>query len=66
MGLKLPQHHLLVGGDVIIALEGEPVRSVEELKSQLQRFTPGEDVTLTILRDGEPIEISITLGTKPS
>jgi S1-C subfamily serine protease len=59
-------HRLLVGGDVIIALEGEPIRSVEELKSELQRFAPGETVTLTILRDGKQTEISVTLGTKPS
>jgi len=59
-------HRVLVGGDVIIALEGEPVRSVEDLKSQLQRFEPGEVVTLTILRDGEQIQLSVTLGEKPS
>ena len=56
---------VLVGGDVITALNGNSVTSVEELGSALQEFSPGDQVTLTILRDGNPQEITVTLAARP-
>lgn len=57
---------VLVGGDVIVAVDGEAVDSVEALRSALQQHNPGEDVTLTILRDGKSLEIPVTLGERPA
>jgi S1-C subfamily serine protease len=55
---------VLVGGDIIIALNSEPVNQIEKLQSLIQKREPGDEVTLTVLRDGATIEIKATLGKR--
>jgi len=50
---------------VIVAVDGDAVDSVEALRSALQQHNPGEDVTLSILRDGESLELPVTIGERP-
>ena len=52
-------------GDVITALDGETVESQEELTSLKNQHQPGDTVTLTVYRDGETLELTVTLGTAP-
>jgi serine protease Do len=52
---------VLIGGDIITAVEGTAVASVEELRAQLQEAGADGSVTLTLLRDGEQIEQSVEL-----
>jgi S1-C subfamily serine protease len=59
-GLEVP-----VGGDVILAVDGKQVTAGEDLSSYLTRTRPGETVTLTILRDGERMQVEVTLGERP-
>lgn len=40
-------------GDVIIAINGENVTNEDSLLSQLERYEPGDSVTITTLRDEE-------------
>ena len=55
------------GGDIVIAVEDIPVRRFEDLVSFLvTRASPGEVITLTILREDEQLEIPVTLGERPS
>lgn len=55
-----------VGGDVIVGLEGREIRSHEELVSYLIRETePGQPVGMTVVRDGETVQLDVTLGTRP-
>jgi 2-alkenal reductase len=56
------------GGDVIVAIEGEPITSINELIAYLAENTrPGDQVSLTVLRDGGNQEnVTITLGVRPS
>jgi len=51
--------------DIVIALEGKPVRSMTELVVALRQFDPGDTVGLTVLRDGERLEVSVELGERP-
>lgn len=55
-----------VGGDIIIYLNDQAVNSVEDLAQQVGKRLPGQEVTLTALRDGERIQIKVTLGERPS
>ncbi len=56
----------LVGGDVIIAVDGRPVKSFDDLLVYLEyNKSPGDTVTLTVLRDGKRKEIELTLGKRP-
>lgn len=52
-------------GDVIVAGAGAPVRVVEDLFAALRRYAPGQSVTLTVLRDGKPVKVSVTLTGRP-
>ena len=54
-------------GDLITALDGEPVGSPAELAERIGALEPGARVELTLLRDGEDGEqvVSITLGASP-
>lgn len=55
-----------VGGDVIVAIDGEEVRTFEQMVSYLARNTSvGQTVSLTILRDGQRQDLPLTLGARP-
>lgn len=56
---------LPTGGDIIIALAGNTVNTFEDLVANLARFSAGETVTLTIIRNGAVREIAVTLGERP-
>lgn len=58
---------ILLGGDIITAIDGHPVASFDELVSYLVNHTEvGQTVTLTILRDGREMQVLVTLGERPS
>jgi S1-C subfamily serine protease len=56
---------LPTGGDVIVALNGEPVRDMDDLILLISQQDPGDRATLTVLRSGERIEIQATLAARP-
>jgi S1-C subfamily serine protease len=53
---------LRVGGDVLIAVNGKAVTNQNDLNLMLNRAQPGDNVTLTIIRDGKKINVPVTLG----
>jgi S1-C subfamily serine protease len=56
---------LLGGGDLIIAADGYPVKVFSDLLSYMvNNKTPGDKITLTIIRDGKEMNIDITLGAR--
>jgi len=56
-----------VGGDVVTAINGEPIATYEDLLIYIAlHASPGDTVILTILRDGETLDIDVTLGERPS
>lgn len=55
-----------VGGDVIVGVDGQAVRSHEELTRYLLVETrPNEAVTVELIRDGERLTEHVTLGERP-
>lgn len=55
-----------VGGDVIVAVDGEAVQSFEDLRLFLVRAEPGDEASFTLLRDGSEITVEVTLGEPPA
>ncbi len=55
---------VLIGGDVIVALDGQPIGSMVDLQSALQNRRPGEVVTLIILREGVERQIEVELAVR--
>jgi serine protease Do len=56
-----------VGGDVIVAVDGQPVKDFEDLIAYLANSTTvGQTITLSVLRDGKNETIDLTLAARPS
>ncbi|HET6380354.1 MAG TPA: trypsin-like peptidase domain-containing protein [candidate division Zixibacteria bacterium] len=53
-------------GDVITALDGQPLETAEELLAVLRGYAPGDEVTLTVVRRGDEMEITVRLGQLPT
>jgi 2-alkenal reductase len=57
---------ILVGGDVIVGIAGQPVRTLNDLVVYIERNKrPKEEVTLTIIRDGQQLNIDLILEARP-
>jgi len=57
---------LFAGGDLIIAFDGKPISTFDDLLSYLiTNKSPGDTVVLTVLRDGQLVDITVTLGKRP-
>jgi putative serine protease PepD len=53
-------------GDAIIAVNGDSVDGSLSLVGQVRERTAGDKVTLKVLRDGQPVNITATLTAKPA
>ncbi len=59
--------NLNAGGDLIVAVDGQTVRSQDDLmRYLLLNKAPGDIVTLTVLRGSQKVDLKLTLGTRPS
>lgn len=57
---------VMAGGDLITAVDDHPVFTFGDLLSYLMlNKSPGEDVVLTILRNNQEMEVTVTLGKRP-
>jgi S1-C subfamily serine protease len=55
------------GGDVVVAIDGRPVRSTEDLvRIVAGQLYPGQEVELTVVRDGERVTVTVVLGDRPT
>ena len=55
-----------VGGDVIIAVDGNSIKNTDDLITyQVRNTRPGQTLELTLLRDGQEITVELVLGTRP-
>jgi S1-C subfamily serine protease len=56
----------ILGGDIIVAFEGQAITSVEELRELIAAHQPGDKVKLGIFRDAKRTSVQVTLGRLPS
>jgi len=57
---------LQAGGDLIIAIDGRPVKRFDDLLRYLiNNKSPGDTIVLTVLRGDEKIDIPVTLDKRP-
>jgi serine protease Do len=64
--VQINGQRVLVGGDVITAIDGQSVASMNDLRAYLSTAQAGQQVKLDILRDGKSLKIMVTLGQQPS
>lgn len=49
-------------GDIITGIAGEDVRSYDDIRTELERYKVGDEVTVNIMRDGEPMDLVLRLS----
>ena len=52
-------------GDVIVAINNQPVHNAQEFSEVMRRYQPKETVAFSILRGGKPMQISVQLEEEP-
>ncbi len=51
--------------DIIVSINGEKIRDWDAFRLEIANLKPGKKVDLEVIRDGEGLEISVTLGSRP-
>jgi serine protease DegQ len=52
-------------GDILLAVEGEQVNSTADLLNMIAQLQPGQQATLTILRQNQENKLGVQIGTRP-
>ena len=56
---------LLIGGDIIVAVDDTPVATFQDLRNFMQQAEPDQEVSITLSRDGAPVIVDVVLGERP-
>jgi len=59
------RYRLGIGGDLIIAVDGNPVSGQDALTRAMSQKRPGEKMVLTIFRGNRTMKVTVTLGSAP-
>jgi len=52
--------------DIIVAINGQMIRDIDSLVAYLvENTSPGDTITLTIVRDAQTLDLDVTLGIRP-
>ncbi|WP_321283890.1 trypsin-like peptidase domain-containing protein [uncultured Vibrio sp.] len=51
----------LVLGDIIVSVNGKPVKDYDTLRDEIERYEVGQKVTLTLMRDAGTVDVQIEL-----
>jgi len=55
-----------VNSDIVVAVNGHSIRDIDDLVAYLvENTSPGDTVVLTIVRDGQTLDLDVTLGVRP-
>jgi 2-alkenal reductase len=55
--------NLVIGGDIIISINGTPITNTDSLLSYLEENTsPGQTINFTVVRDGQTQTVPVTIG----
>ena len=55
----------LKDGDVLVALNGKPLKNVREMLKKVARTKVGSQIKLTVIRDGRQERLSVKIGERP-
>ena len=53
-------------GDIITSINGKVIDEEHPLDATLAQFSPGDTVSVDVLRDGNHVTLQVTLGTRPA
>ena len=52
--------------DIVVAIDGNEVTTMADLAGRVQQRRPGDDVEVELVRDGEELTLTVTLGERPT
>ena len=55
-----------LGGDIVTEIDGQKIKSMEEVIGLVEEAEPGDKFEVTYLREGKSSKATITLGKRPS
>lgn len=56
-----------IGGDILVAIDGQSVQTLDGMETLLEdNYTVGDEVTVTLVRDGQPFELTTQLVEEPN
>ena len=65
--LSEPRKHIIAkGGDILVAIDGKKIASMDDLRSTLDAHEPGDEVTFEVVRGGKTIDVTVVLGRQPA
>ncbi|MBZ0303228.1 MAG: trypsin-like peptidase domain-containing protein [Anaerolineae bacterium] len=57
--------YVFSGGDIIIAVDGQPMYGRDDMLIYLEdHYRPGDTTTVTAVRDGQNVDVPLTLGSR--
>src|SRR5579859_6246118 len=57
---------ITIGGDVIVAIDGQTIANQSDLNLVLNRKRPGDTVKVTVYRGGKKLDVPVKLGDRPA
>lgn len=64
--VRVGRYQVPLGGDIIVAINGQPIKDFEELTVYLETHTTvGDTADVTIIRNGEQQTVSVVLDERP-
>jgi S1-C subfamily serine protease len=64
---QLGNQTIMVGGDIIVAIDGQPVTTGGDLRGWIENNKhPGDTTTVTVLRNGQRQDVQVTLSERPA
>ena len=63
--VRFQGQEVTTGGDVIVSVDGQDVVAESDLARAIAEHSPGDSVTVEVLRDGSTEEIEVELGERP-
>jgi S1-C subfamily serine protease len=55
-----------IGGDIITKVEGKQITGMDDVISAVNEHKPGDDLTMTVWRDGQQRDVTVKLGDRPA
>src|SRR6266850_5538663 len=65
MSVVVQGEEYLVGGDILTAIEGTPIKTHQEYLAKVKTLRPGQRARVVILREGQRRELTLTVSERP-
>jgi serine protease Do len=65
LSITVQGEEFLLGGDIVTAINGTPVRTQQDWSARVRALRPGQRARLTVFRDGASRDLTLTVAERP-